>query len=167
MLSLVIFQLDGMGPLGSFGSRQGLWGPGPYDKSSPGYCNTFIQKLYEGLKVATYRTKTSNFTRIIHLNWLAKFELNGPEFPGRQYIVNYCCARVLLYAEDAKRKWNWRIKAFLSPLFHWWDFDWGGAGPCFPPGYTYGTLAMIARSWLFCYDMLGYYITKPYLFFLH
>ena len=42
-----------------------------------------------------------------------------------------------------------------------------GAGPCFPSGYTYGALAMIARSWLFCYDLLGYYITKPCLFFLH
>ena len=41
----------------------------------------------------------------------------------------------------------------------------GGASPCFPPGYTYVALAMIARSWLFCYDMLGYYITKPCLFF--
>ena len=41
----------------------------------------------------------------------------------------------------------------------------GGAGPCFPSGYTYGALAMIARSWLFCYDMLGYYITKPCLLF--
>ena len=41
----------------------------------------------------------------------------------------------------------------------------GGAGPCFPPGYTYGALAMVARSWLFCYDMLGYYTTKSWLFF--
>ena len=34
-----------------------------------------------------------------------------------------------------------------------------------PPGFAYGALAMIARSWLFCYDMLGYCITKTCLFF--
>ena len=34
-----------------------------------------------------------------------------------------------------------------------------------PPGYAYGALAMIAGSWLFCYDMLGYCMTKTCLFF--
>ena len=38
-------------------------------------------------------------------------------------------------------------------------------GLCPPSGYAYGELAMIARSWLFCYDMLGYCITKTCLFF--
>ena len=53
-------------------------------------------------------------------------------------------------------------------LFLIGEISIGGAGPCFPAGYTYGALAMIARSWLFCYDMfdmLGYYITKPCQFF--
>ena len=49
-------------------------------------------------------------------------------------------------------------------LFLIGEISIGGGGPCFPPGYTYVALAMIARSW-FCYDMLGYYITKPCLFF--
>ena len=37
-----------------------------------------------GPKVATFRTKTLNFSRVIHLNWLAKFDLRGPGPSGRQ-----------------------------------------------------------------------------------
>ena len=42
-------------------------------------------------------------------------------------------------------------------LFHIGDISigWGGRAPAPPPGYAYGALAMIDRSWLFCYDMLG------------
>ena len=76
------------------------------------------------------------------------------------------CSSILLLItvvrENTKR--NWRNKAFLSPFSHWWHFDWG-AGPCLPPVYVYGALAIIARSWLFCYDMLGYCMTKTCLFF--
>ena len=36
------------------------------------------------------------------------------------------------------------------------DISIGGGGPLPPPGYAYGALVMIARSWLFCYNMLGY-----------
>ena len=34
-----------------------------------------------------------------------------------------------------------------------------------PLGYAYGALTMIARSWLVCYDMLGYCIAKFACFF--
>ena len=40
-----------------------------------------------------------------------------------------------------------------------------GQAPAPPPRFAYGALAMIARSWLFCYDMLGNCITKTCLFF--
>ena len=48
-------------------------------------------------------------------------------------------------------------------------FRLGGAlASCPPPHvYAYSALAMIARSWLFCYEMLAYCITKSCLFFLH
>ena len=49
----------------------------------------------------------------------------------------------------------------FCPLFIIGDILIGESlGPLAPPGYAYGALAMIARSWLFCYDMLGYCITK-------
>ena len=74
-------------------------------------------------------TKTSNFTRIIHLNWLAKFELSGPEFPGRQYIVNYCYARVLLYAKMLKESETEEARRFCY-LFLIGEISIGeGGGP--------------------------------------
>ena len=49
-------------------------------------------------EVATFRTKTLNFTWVIHLNRLAKIELRGTRPPDRQIVVrpNYCFTRVLL-----------------------------------------------------------------------
>ena len=51
-------------------------------------------------------------------------------------------------------------------LFLIGDISIGGAGAvlCSSFGYAYGALAMIAKSWLFCYDMLGYFIRKTCLF---
>ena len=36
------------------------------------------KKVRRGPEVATFRTKTLNFTWIIHLNWLSIIELRGP-----------------------------------------------------------------------------------------
>ena len=36
------------------------------------------KKVRRGPELAAFRTKTLNFTRIKHLNWLAKIELRGP-----------------------------------------------------------------------------------------
>ena len=49
--------------------------------------------------MATVRTKTLNFTLVIHLNWLEEIELRGCAGPpGRQYYLLliavvrvYCC----------------------------------------------------------------------------
>ena len=38
-----------------------------------------------GPDIATFRTKTLHFLRVIRLNWLAKIELRGPGAPGLQY----------------------------------------------------------------------------------
>ena len=43
-----------------------------------------------------FRTKTLNFSRDIHLNWLAKMELRGPGPPDCQIVVSSCFTRVLL-----------------------------------------------------------------------
>ena len=48
----------------------------PYGKSGPGYCITFKKSLI-GPEVDTFRKKTRNIFQVIHLNWLAKFELKG------------------------------------------------------------------------------------------
>ena len=65
----------------------------PYGKFGPGYCITFIKRLDGGPELATFRTKTLNFFRVIHLNWLAKFELRGP-VPPCQYN-----SQLLLYVK--------------------------------------------------------------------
>ena len=116
-----------------------IWarGPGtePYDKYGAGYCNTFI-KILDEARVATFRTKTLDFTLVIPLNWLEKIEFGGCTGPpGRQY---YLLSSILLYActvarKDAKRNWKWRNKAFL------WNFVIGGISieRLGPPGYAY------------------------------
>ena len=65
-------------------------GPGtePYGKYIAGYCIKFIKSFNEGPEVATFRTKTLDFTLVIRLNWWEKNELRwcaGP--PGRQYYL--------------------------------------------------------------------------------
>ena len=40
-----------------------------------------------GPEIATFRTKTPRFSRVIRLNWLQKMILRGPGAPGLQY----CC----------------------------------------------------------------------------
>ena len=46
-----------------------------------------------------FTTKNLNFTRFIHLNWLAKIAFMGPGPPNRQIVVNYFLTRLLLYAK--------------------------------------------------------------------
>ena len=81
-------------------------------------------------------------------------------------IVNYCCARVLLYAKMLKENETEETRRFCH-LFLIGDISIGGnpSTLLLPFCNAYGALAMITRSWLFCYDMLGYCITKTCLFF--
>ena len=78
-------------------SEHEVLGTLPYGKSGLGYCIMFT-KAKGGLKVATFRTKTFNFIRVVHLNWLVKIELRERGPPGRQY-----CYYLLLYAKNAQR----------------------------------------------------------------
>ena len=39
------------------------------------------KKARRGPEIATFRTKTLDFLRVIHLNWLAKIELRGARRP--------------------------------------------------------------------------------------
>ena len=80
-------------------------------------------------EVATFRTKTFDFTLIIRLNWLEKIELMGCAGPpGILFIVNYRCTRILLYAKMLKGTENEETRLF------WQIFIIGGifieaAGP--------------------------------------
>ena len=61
--------------------------------------------------MATFRTKTLDFTLVIRLNWREKVEVRGSAgLPGRQYyLLLITVVRLLLYAagilvrKDAKR----------------------------------------------------------------
>ena len=85
----------------------------------------YVHKKFRwGPEVATFRTKTLDFTLVIRLNWLKKIELRGCAGPpGRQYYS--------LLRKDAKTNWKWRNKAFAFSLnfCRCWHFNWGGPGP--------------------------------------
>ena len=50
-----------------------------------------------GPKIATFRTKTVHFVRVIRLNWQVKIELRGGAGPMVfNIVVNYCCKRKTL-----------------------------------------------------------------------
>ena len=76
------------------------------------------QMIRLGPKVATLRTKTLNFSRVIHLNGEQKFDLMGPRPRCCQYqywsvvLVN-CCIR-----GNAKRNWkNIRFWCYYFIIF--------------------------------------------------
>ena len=55
-----------------------------------------------GPEIATFRTKTLHFLRVIRLNWLAKIELRGTRRPWSSILlVSY---KLLLSAKNAKKK---------------------------------------------------------------
>ena len=75
-------------------------------------------------EVATFRTKTLNFTRVIHLNWLAKIKLRGLGPPDCQIVVNYCFTCVLLlYAKMLKETDTEETIGFLSHFYNRWYFN--------------------------------------------
>ena len=74
-------------------------------------------------EVATFRTKTVYFTRVIHLNWLAKIKLRGPGRHDRQIVVNYCFTRVLLYAKMLRETETEETIGFYVTVYHCWHFN--------------------------------------------
>ena len=82
-----------------------------------------------GPEIATFRTKTPRFLRVIRLNWLAKIELSGTWSPWSSILLLV----ILLSAKNAKKKLKLKkLQAFLSHFCHWWNFNWGGGGPPVP-----------------------------------
>ena len=79
-------------------------------------------------EIATFRTKTLHFLRVIRLNWLAKIELRGTRHPwsSKFNIVDqlYCCQRKML-----KRNWNWRNNRLFCHIFVFGEISIRG-GPC-------------------------------------
>ena len=53
------------------------------------------KKVKSGPEIATSRTKTLHFFKVIRLNWLAKIELRGPGAPGSILLL----AGVQIFAE--------------------------------------------------------------------
>ena len=118
-------------------SERGTFGTMPYSKSSPaGYCITFIKKVRCGPEVATFRTKPFNFTRIVHLNWLAKLNWGDPVPLVVNIIVNYCCTRVLLHAKILKEAETEEWRHFCH-IFIIGGILIGGACPLLT-GFAYG-----------------------------
>ena len=67
------------------------------------------KKFRWGPELATFRTKTHDFTLVIRLNWYEKIELRGCAGPpGRQcyLLLITCCTRVLMYAKMLKETEN-------------------------------------------------------------
>ena len=74
-------------------------------------------------EVATFRTKTFDFTLVIRLNWLEKIESSGCARPPS---CQYYLLLITVVRKDAKRNWKWRNKAFLSLVALRWP---GSPGP--------------------------------------
>ena len=57
------------------------------------------KKAILGSEIATFRTKTLHFFRVIRLNWLAKIELRGGRAPWSSMLL-----LVTVEAKNAKKK---------------------------------------------------------------
>ena len=102
----------------------------------------YVHKKFRwGPEVATFRTKTLDFTLVIRLNWLEKNELKGCAWPwGRQvYLLLITVVRVycLLYAKMLKETENEETMLFCQ-IFVIGGISIEGIGPPGPPpGYAY------------------------------
>ena len=68
-----------------------------------------------------YNNNNNNFFRVIHLNWLAKFELRGPRVVN--IVVNYCCSQKMLKELKLKIQiafYNFVISLIGGPLGRPW-----------------------------------------------
>ena len=68
-----------------------------------------------GPEIATFRTKTLHFLRVIRLNWLAKIELRGARCPR---------SSILLLVTVVSEKWYKETETeeaigFLAHFCHW------------------------------------------------
>ena len=75
-----------------------------------------------GPEIATFRTKTLHFLRVIRLNWLAKIELRGTRRPWSSILLLV----ILLSAKNAKKKLK-KQQAFCH-IFVIGEISIGGGG---------------------------------------
>ena len=86
-------------------------------------------------KVATFRTKTLDFTLVIRLYWLSKMELRGcAGSPGRQYyLLLITVVRVYCCKQRCWKKLKMKKQGFFVKFF-WLK---GPGPPGHPLGYAY------------------------------
>ena len=82
---------------------------------------------------SNFKIKTLNFSEVFHFNWLAKIKLRGPGLLVVNIIVNYRCTRVLLYAKNAEKYWNWRNNRLFCHIFIIGRISIGGGPGSLPP----------------------------------
>ena len=112
-----------------------------YLSAGPCHCATchirrwlllYVHKKFRwGPEVATFWTKTLDFTLVIRLNWLEKIELRRcAGLPGHQYYLflitvvwMYCCT------QRCKKKLKIKKQGFFVKFLSLVAFDWGSPGP--------------------------------------
>ena len=108
----------------------------------PWLLHYFHEKVRWGPEFATFRTKTLNFTQVVHLTWLKKLYWGGPGPLWLSILLLIGVARVYCCTQNAKR--NWRnnrlfviggisIRHGLAPA------------PPPPPAYAYAKLDLSNR----------------------
>ena len=128
-----------------------IWarGPGNVPYSKYGVVLHYVPKKFRWEReVATFGTKTLDFTLIIRLNWLEKIELMGCAGPPgcQYYLLLITVVRVYCCTQRCWKKLKMKKQAFLSNFCHWWHFDWGGRGPVWLRLWKRGYVITIGSS---------------------
>ena len=117
-----------------------IWAPGPgtvpYGKYSYGGLLHYVHKKFRwGPEVATFRTKTLDFTLVIRLNWLEKIELRGCAGPpGRQYyLLLITVVRVYCCTQRCRKKPKMKKQGFFVKFLSLVAFRLKRPGPPGPP----------------------------------
>ena len=102
-----------------------------FGESGPGYCIMFITMVRWGPDVATFWTKTPNFTQAIHLSWLERLNWGAPG----PLVVNLLLI-IVLHVYYCTRSCKKKLKLKKQCIFcRWWHFSWGAPAP---PGAPFG-----------------------------
>ena len=78
-----------------------------------------------GLKIATFRTKTLHFLRVVRLNWLAKIELRGARRPWSSILLSVTAVSEKCQKEIETEETIGFFVTFLSLV----KFQLGGPAP--------------------------------------
>ena len=86
------------------------------------------KKVTRGPEVATFGTKTLNFTRVTHINWLAKIKFSGPGPFGRQYYCSLFLHACMLSRKMLKETETTKTIGFFVTFLSLMAFQLGGGG---------------------------------------